>query len=504
MRCRSLFAAVALATAACDDLRDPIAPGAERPRLSAGLLTAPLGVTSYTSTWSHTVLPLLPNVQANQAQYYGTGINEDGHIAGYVEGPFDGAWFTTARATLWTPAGVQDLGVLPPGSPSQRSYATDINDGGLVTGWGTTRSSTGVCCGVVRGFRWSSTDGMQPLAPPVASDQAITRGYAINVMGHVAGMVTDAAGDSHAALWTDPASPAQIIAAAGPGSLAWGLNDVGQVVGANASGAFVWSAADGLTTIPTLGSSWMTAVAINNLGTVVGHGETADGSLHPFRWTAAGGTEDLHLPPGATNAYGRAVTKSGRIAVTAEFHDAGTGEVTSRLFLWADGQWIDLGPEGFGSTYAGGINEKLQLAGSGLPPGSSGLAAMRWDVTLTPAAPGYTFAGFFAPIQNLPVVNRVKAGQGIPVKFSLGGDQGLAIFAPGFPVSQPVACDNDAPVDPVDETVTAGGSTLTYDAASAQYTYIWKTDRTWAATCRLLTVRLSDGSEHRALFQFTR
>jgi len=51
--------------------------------------------------------------------------------------------------------------------------------------------------------------------------------------------------------------------------------------------------------------------------------------------------------------------------------------------------------------------------------------SVRWDVTLTPASPAFTFTGFFAPIRNLPIVNRVKAGQGIPVKFSLGGDYGL-------------------------------------------------------------------------------
>jgi hypothetical protein len=54
----------------------------------------------------------------------------------------------------------------------------------------------------------------------------------------------------------------------------------------------------------------------------------------------------------------------------------------------------------------------------------------------------------------------------------------------------------------VQETVAAGGSSLNYDAATDQYVYVWKTDASWAGTCRQLVVRLNDGTEHRANFQF--
>ena len=47
----------------------------------------------------------------------------------------------------------------------------------------------------------------------------------------------------------------------------------------------------------------------------------------------------------------------------------------------------------------------------------------------------YNFSGFFQPVDNLPTLNAVKAGQAIPVKFSLNGDQGLSIFAAGYPRS---------------------------------------------------------------------
>jgi tripartite motif-containing protein 71 len=114
----------------------------------------------------------------------------------------------------------------------------------------------------------------------------------------------------------------------------------------------------------------------------------------------------------------------------------------------------------------------------------------------------YNFTGFFQPVSNLPVVNVVNAGRAIPVKFSLSGNKGLNIFAPGFPASGPVACNSSDPAATVQETVTAGGSSLSYDASSDQYVYVWKTDPSWAGTCRQLVVQLNDGSVYRANFRF--
>lgn len=114
----------------------------------------------------------------------------------------------------------------------------------------------------------------------------------------------------------------------------------------------------------------------------------------------------------------------------------------------------------------------------------------------------YDFAGFFAPVNGLPTLNRVHAGAAVPVKFSLGGDQGLDVLAAGFPASQTTPCDSAAPVDELEATATAGSSSLSYDAALDRYSYVWKTDKAWAGTCRQLVVRLADGTEHRASFSF--
>ncbi len=114
----------------------------------------------------------------------------------------------------------------------------------------------------------------------------------------------------------------------------------------------------------------------------------------------------------------------------------------------------------------------------------------------------YNFTGFFPPVSNLPAVNVVNAGRAIPVKFSLSGNKGLNIFAPNSPSSGTIACNSSDPAVTLEDTVSAGGSTLTYDAASDQYVYVWKTDPSWAGTCRQLVVTLNDGSIYRANFKF--
>lgn len=95
-----------------------------------------------------------------------------------------------------------------------------------------------------------------------------------------------------------------------------------------------------------------------------------------------------------------------------------------------------------------------------------------------------------------------KAGAAVPVTFSLGGDQGLDIFEAGYPKSQQIDCDSTAPVDGIEQTVTANTSGLTYDTSIDQYNYVWKSSKGWAGTCRQFVMKLKDGSIHLANFKF--
>lgn len=131
--------------------------------------------------------------------------------------------------------------------------------------------------------------------------------------------------------------------------------------------------------------------------------------------------------------------------------------------------------------------------------GSVGCDTLQVNVTQPPAQ--FTFTGFFPPVDNQPIINTVNAGRAIPIKFSLNGYQGLDIFATSYPASVTVACGTSAE-DAIEQTVTAGGSSLSYDATTDQYTYVWKTDKAWANTCRTFVLKLSDGSYYRANFKF--
>jgi hypothetical protein len=70
----------------------------------------------------------------------------------------------------------------------------------------------------------------------------------------------------------------------------------------------------------------------------------------------------------------------------------------------------------------------------------------------------------------------------------------------GYPKSQQVACGSGDAVRGDEPAAAAGASGLSYDAATDTYTYVWKTLKGWAGTCRQLVLKLDDGSYHRADF----
>jgi hypothetical protein len=128
-------------------------------------------------------------------------------------------------------------------------------------------------------------------------------------------------------------------------------------------------------------------------------------------------------------------------------------------------------------------------------------ASFSWTIKTT-----YTFDGFYWPVKNPPVVNRVKAGSYIPFRFSLGGDFGPNIFATGYPQSQAIACPAGSASSELEleETVAPGANLLVYNPLTKRYIYIWKTERSWAGTCRQFTMKLTDGTTQVATFRFTR
>jgi hypothetical protein len=106
----------------------------------------------------------------------------------------------------------------------------------------------------------------------------------------------------------------------------------------------------------------------------------------------------------------------------------------------------------------------------------------------------YDFDGFFAPLLPEPHVATLKAGDDVPVKFSLNGYQGADVFG-AVPAWKP-----GCPSPSADSSRALG--TLSYKASVDRYVYLWRTDPSWAGSCRELIVVLADGTVRRANVRF--
>ena len=113
----------------------------------------------------------------------------------------------------------------------------------------------------------------------------------------------------------------------------------------------------------------------------------------------------------------------------------------------------------------------------------------------------YAFSGFSAPVENPPAVNDVKAGSAVPVKFSLGADRGLDVFAAG-PSVTPVDCTTLAPIGtPVPAAANGGG--LKQHGQTGSYSFVWKTSKSWSGTCQAFAFTMNDASGRTATAYFT-
>jgi len=116
----------------------------------------------------------------------------------------------------------------------------------------------------------------------------------------------------------------------------------------------------------------------------------------------------------------------------------------------------------------------------------------------------YIFVGFLPPVDNLPIPNSTNAGQTIPIKWQLKDYAGnlisdLNTLAPnGGLTSISVPCDA-VQADAIEELAAAGQTVFRFDGT--QFIYNWQTVKGWGG-CRLLQVKLSDGTLHYAKFTF--
>lgn len=112
----------------------------------------------------------------------------------------------------------------------------------------------------------------------------------------------------------------------------------------------------------------------------------------------------------------------------------------------------------------------------------------------------WTKSGFYSPVDLNGVVNTVKGGATVPLKFEVFADVELTNTSAvsGIQFAE-FACDTGAPSDAIETTAT-GGTSLRYDTTAGQFVYNWQTPKT-TGKCYRTTVTLADGGTMSALFK---
>ena len=98
------------------------------------------------------------------------------------------------------------------------------------------------------------------------------------------------------------------------------------------------------------------------------------------------------------------------------------------------------------------------------------------------------FDGLYSPLVNEPATVTLRAGDTVPVKFSLHGDRGLDVVARS--AWRPCGVTTN-------DSSTAFGS-LAYNTGPDRYTFTWTTAKSWAGSCTELLLTLRDGTTHAA------
>jgi uncharacterized membrane protein len=416
-------------------------------------------------------------------------INSSGQIAGWTT-PIEGVQLT--NAIFWEADGTPVE--LPKLTDQGQAFAGGLNDAGVVVG---SASELNEQFGwQTHAVRWNSDRILLELPWIVGARNQSA--LAINSSGVVVGWAELVTGGAKAVRWDDQG--AHVLP--GNNGVAYDINDAGIMVGyveVPGVAPAIWSPTGTLTVLSLPdGDTFGSATGINNLGQVVGTTGWSSGpelTHHAVIWAPDG------TPTVIPNSEMGEATKINDAGVVVGYAENVSPDLLGQTgVIWVNGQRILAPPAPVVRT---GLNDLSETHLAGVFYRDLQVRAARWSFSTSPVQ--FNFNGFFAPVRNpgssAPyVVNRVKPGSAVPIKFSLGGNHGLNVLAAGNPSSKQVACtlaDNTGGLP----TNSVGGG-LAYDPGADQYRYLWKTEKSWAGTCRQLVVGLIDGSVQTALFKF--
>ena len=152
-----------------------------------------------------------------------------------------------------------------------------------------------------------------------------------------------------------------------------------------------------------------------------------------------------------------------------------------------------------GCTVSGGgtaVGTYTQTASARDNAGNLGSATRGYEVM------AWTLDGFYRPVvMDAGVVNTVKAGSTVPLKFNVskGTTPVTADIGARFTTTK-VGCDTGDAEDVVD-FVTTGSTSLRYDAVAGQWVQNWATPTAGKGSCYRVTMTTADGSKISADFK---
>jgi probable HAF family extracellular repeat protein len=288
---------------------------------------------------------------------FAQAINDENQIVGWG-GTASGAFF-------WQNFVVTDLGALP-GNPG--AQAEDINASGWIVGISSSPSGA-------RAVLWKpkASGGYNPPVDLGTLGGSSSEATAINGDGVIAGS-SALPGDagSHAVIWDANGVIHDIQTIVGGSSIAWGMNDLGQVVGQwdgpSNQQAFRYTpgtgAGTGMELLSGIGGPQGLAIDINGTGKVVGWSEPSPGA----GWRATlweGGTATDLGTLGGSESVAIAITDDGRVVGRSTTGVRRSGAFQYVGFLWTATEGmksLGLSP-GIDYAQASGINANGWVVG---------------------------------------------------------------------------------------------------------------------------------------------
>ncbi|WP_169581159.1 MULTISPECIES: HYR domain-containing protein [Microbacterium] len=263
-------------------------------------------------------------------------------------------------------------------------------------------------------------------------------------------------------------------------------------------------------TVPVLAPVEATSAAGATVAYTATASDLVDGPVTPACTPASGSTFAL----GTTTVT--CVAEDARGNADSETFTVSVIDTTKPVISWAGGP-ADGSSHVFGAVPAAATctatdivsgSVACQVTGHGTTVGSHTMTATATDgagntatASRSYSVSAWRLSGFFQPVDMGSVMNTVKGGSTVPLKFEVfaGSTELTATSAILSFVQKKVTCGTTVGTDDIEFTTT-GGTALRYDTTGGQYIQNWQTPKLPGA-CYIVTMTTQDGSTISASFK---